>query len=421
MILLHTLISLILKVYILQLSSVKFSCKFTFILYETIRDYASLSLPFYASFMKHFHIILYTIYSIKHFTKLPYFQHKLIEVKHLTKKYGTHLAVDDLSFTIEKGRIYGFLGPNGAGKSTTMNIMTGYIGASSGEVIINGHNILEEPEKAKKCIGYLPEIPPLYLDMTVSEYLYFAAELKKIPKADRNAQVIKVMELIKLVDMKDRLIKNLSKGYRQRTGLAAAILDFPDIIILDEPTVGLDPKQIIEIRELIRTFAKDHTVILSSHILAEVQEICDDILIISKGKLIAEGSPDELEELTHGKETIELTILADETSVKQVLSDFSDIDDVNWLDVSENSCHIQINTNKDSQEICANLSLKFAQKKMPVTQMFVNKATLEDIFLELTGDEIVSEASDNISETTSKRKFKKPSIKLFKRNNGGVK
>ena len=184
-------------------------------------------------------------------------------------------------------------------------------------------------------------------------------------------------------------IKNLSKGYRQRTGLAAAILDFPDIIILDEPTVGLDPKQIIEIRELIRTLAKDHTVILSSHILAEVQEICDDILIISKGKLIAEGSPDELEELTQGKETIELTILADETSVKQVLSDFSDIDDVNWLDVSENSCHIQINTNKDSQEICADLSLKFAQKKMPVTQMFVNKATLEDIFLELTGKEVM--------------------------------
>ena len=309
----------------------------------------------------------------------------MIEVKHLTKKYGTHLAVDDLSFTIEKGRIYGFLGPNGAGKSTTMNIMTGYIGASSGEVIINGHNILEEPEKTKKCIGYLPEIPPLYLDM------------------------------------KNRLIKNLSKGYRQRTGLAAAILDFPDIIILDEPTVGLDPKQIIEIRELIRTLAKDHTVILSSHILAEVQEICDDILIISKGKLIAEGSPDELEELTHGKETIELTILADETSVKQVLSDFSDIDDVNWLDVSKDSCHIQINTNKDSQEICADLSLKFAQKKMPVTQMFVNKATLEDIFLELTGDEIVSESSDKVSETASKRGFKKPSIKLFKRCNGGDK
>ena len=345
----------------------------------------------------------------------------MIEVKHLTKKYGTHLAVDDLSFTIEKGRIYGFLGPNGAGKSTTMNIMTGNISATSGEVIINGHNILEEPEKAKKCIGYLPEIPPLYLDMTVSEYLHFAAELKKVPKADRNAQVIKVMELIKLVDMKDRLIKNLSKGYRQRTGLAAAILDFPDIIILDEPTVGLDPKQIIEIRELIRTLAKDHTVILSSHILAEVQEICDDILIISKGKLIAEGNPAELEELTHGKEAVELTIQTDKASVTQVLSDFSGIDDISWLDVNENSCHIQINTNKDTQELCADLSLAFAQKKIPVTQMFVNKATLEDIFLELTGDDLVSEVSDKVPEDASKKRLKKPSKKLFKRKNGGEK
>lgn len=343
----------------------------------------------------------------------------MIEVKHLTKKYGTHLAVDDLSFTIEKGRIYGFLGPNGAGKSTTMNIMTGYIGATSGEVIINGHNILEEPEKAKKCIGYLPEIPPLYLDMTVSEYLHFAAELKKISKAKRDEQVKKVMDLIKLNHMKDRLIRNLSKGYRQRTGLAAAILDFPDIIILDEPTVGLDPKQIIEIRELIRTLAKDHTVILSSHILAEVQEICDDILIISKGKLIAEGSPDKLEELTQGKESIELTIQADESSVKQILSGFSDIDDVSWLDVNENSSHIQINTNKDTQELCADLSLAFAQKKMPVTQMFVNKATLEDIFLELTGDEVVSESSDKASEATFKKGFKEKSKKLFKRKNGG--
>lgn len=345
----------------------------------------------------------------------------MIEVSNLVKKYGDHTAVDHLSFQIEKGKIYGFLGPNGAGKSTTMNMITGYIASTEGKVMIDGHDILEEPESAKKCIGYLPEMPPLYFDMTVFEYMKFAADLKKIPRNQKDKQIKEVMDMVKITDMKDRLIKNLSKGYRQRTGLAAAILDFPDIIILDEPTVGLDPKQIIEIRELIRTLAKDHTVILSSHILAEVQEICDDILIISKGKLIAEGSPDELEELTHGKETIELTILADETSVKQVLSDFSDIDDVNWLDVSKDSCHIQINTNKDSQEICADLSLKFAQKKMPVTQMFVNKATLEDIFLELTGDEIVSEASDKVSETASKRGFKKPSIKLFKRCNGGDK
>lgn len=317
----------------------------------------------------------------------------MIEVSNLVKKYGDHTAVDHLSFQIEKGKIYGFLGPNGAGKSTTMNMITGYIASTEGKVMIDGHDILEEPEAAKKCIGYLPEMPPLYFDMTVLEYMKFAADLKKIPRNQKDKQIKEVMDMVKITDMKDRLIKNLSKGYRQRTGLAAAILDFPDIIILDEPTVGLDPKQIIEIRELIRTLAKDHTVILSSHILAEVQEICDDILIISKGKLIAEGSPDELEELTHGKETIELTILADETSVKQVLSDFSDIDDVNWLDVSKDSCHIQINTNKDSQEICADLSLKFAQKKMPVTQMFVNKATLEDIFLELTED--VMEVTNN--------------------------
>ena len=224
-------------------------------------------------------------------------QNLAIEMENISKVFGSLKANNNVNLSVRKGEVHALLGENGAGKSTTMNIMTGCMGATQGEVLINGYDILKEPEKAKKCIGYLPEIPPLYLDMTVSEYLHFVAELKKIPKTDRDSQVLKVMELIKLVNMKDRLIKNLSKGYRQRTGLAAAILGFPDIIILDEPTVGLDPKQIIEIRELIRTLAKDHTVILSSHILAEVQEICDDILIISKGKLVAEGSPEQLEDL----------------------------------------------------------------------------------------------------------------------------
>ena len=181
----------------------------------------------------------------------------MIEVNHLVKRYGNHKAVDDLSFKVEKGQIYGFLGPNGAGKSTTMNIMTGYIGATSGEVLINGHDILKEPEEAKKCIGYLPEIPPLYMDMTVSEYLEFVAELKKIPNKDRKGQIQRVAALTKLEDMMPRLIKNLSKGYKQRVGLAQAILGFPPIIILDEPTVGLDPKQIIEIRDLIKQLAKE--------------------------------------------------------------------------------------------------------------------------------------------------------------------
>ena len=227
----------------------------------------------------------------------------MIEVKDLVKKYGNHVAVDHLSFTIEKGKIYGFLGPNGAGKSTTMNIMTGYLGATEGKVLIDGHNMLEEPELAKKSIGYLPEIPPLYTDMTVMEYLTFSAELKKISKNEREKEIEKVIELAKLNEVKERLIKNLSKGYRQRVGLAQAMLGFPEIIILDEPTVGLDPKQIIEIRELIRNLAKKHTVILSSHILAEVQEVCDYIMIISKGKLVASDTPENLERLMAGSST----------------------------------------------------------------------------------------------------------------------
>ena len=215
----------------------------------------------------------------------------MIEVTNLTKKYGKHTAVDHLSFRVEKGQIYGFLGPNGAGKSTTMNIITGYLAPSQGTVIVNGKDIQKEPEEAKKCIGYLPELPPVYADMTVEEYLRFAAELKKIPKAQRAEQVAKVMEMTRITDMKKRLIRNLSKGYKQRVGLAQAILGDPEVIILDEPTVGLDPKQIIEIRDLIRSLGKNHTVILSSHILSEVSAVGDHIMIISHGKLVASDSP----------------------------------------------------------------------------------------------------------------------------------
>lgn len=199
----------------------------------------------------------------------------MIEISHLTKKYGTHVAVDDLNLTIEPGRIYGFLGPNGAGKSTTMNMITGYLGATEGTIKINGFDILAQPEDAKKCIGYLPELPPLYMDMTVEEYLLFAAELKKIPKEKRKLYVEDAMATTKITDMRGRLIKNLSKGYRQRVGLAQAVLGYPEVIILDEPTVGLDPKQIIEIRDLIQSLGKKHTVILSSHILSEVRAVCD--------------------------------------------------------------------------------------------------------------------------------------------------
>ena len=208
----------------------------------------------------------------------------MIEVRDLVKRYGRHLAVDHLSFTVPDGQIFGFLGPNGAGKSTTMNLMTGYLGPTEGEILVDGHSVTQEPEKAKQAIGYLPEQPPLYLDMTAEEYLEFAARLKKVPKGDRGEQTARVMELTGITGVRGRLLRNLSKGYRQRVGLAQALLGFPKVLILDEPTVGLDPQQIIEIRTLIRDLARQHTVILSSHILSEVQEVCDHLLIIHHGK-----------------------------------------------------------------------------------------------------------------------------------------
>ena len=219
----------------------------------------------------------------------------MIEVKHLTKRYGNHTAVSNLSFTIQKGQIYGFLGPNGAGKSTTMNIMTGCLAATAGEVKVGGYDIFEEAEKAKKLIGYLPELPPLYLDRTPREYLRFVAEAKGVPAKKVPEQLDHVMNVTQIKDVADRMIKNLSKGYKQRVGIAQALLGDPEVIILDEPTVGLDPAQIIEIRELIKELGKEHTVILSSHILSEVQAVCQTVMIISKGKLVACDTPDNLE------------------------------------------------------------------------------------------------------------------------------
>ena len=225
----------------------------------------------------------------------------MIEVNHLIKKYGSHYAVNDLSFQVEKGQIYGFLGPNGAGKSTTMNIITGYLAPTAGEVKVDGHDIMKEPEEANRCIGYLPEMPPVYQDMTVQEYLRFAAELKGIPSKEREDRIEEAMSMTRVLDMRGRLIRNLSKGYKQRVGLAQALLGSPEVLILDEPTVGLDPKQIIEIRDLIKSLKNKHTIILSSHILSEVSAVCDKILIISKGKLVACDTPEGLTRLMTGE------------------------------------------------------------------------------------------------------------------------
>ena len=232
----------------------------------------------------------------------------MIEVKDLTKRYGKNVAVDHLNFRVKKGQIYGFLGPNGAGKTTTMNMLTGYLAASEGKILIDGHDISEEPMEARRCIGYLPEMPPLYLNMTPLEYLEFAAELKRLPKEQQDDAVRKVMEQTQICDMQDRLIRNLSKGYRQRVGLAQALLGDPKVLILDEPMVGLDPKQIIEIRELIRSLGKKHTVILSSHILSEITSICDHVMIISHGKLVASDTPEKLGQYMKSSDVMELRI-----------------------------------------------------------------------------------------------------------------
>ncbi|MCC2240956.1 ABC transporter ATP-binding protein [Roseburia sp. CLA-AA-H204] len=311
----------------------------------------------------------------------------MIEISHLTKKYGTHVAVDDLNLTIEPGRIYGFLGPNGAGKSTTMNMITGYLGATEGIIKINGFDILAQPEDAKKCIGYLPELPPLYMDMTVEEYLLFAAELKKIPKEKRKPYVEDAMATTKITDMRGRLIKNLSKGYRQRVGLAQAVLGYPEVIILDEPTVGLDPKQIIEIRDLIQSLGKKHTVILSSHILSEVRAVCDYIFIISHGKLVASEETEDLVERMSGGQVIELKLKAEEEKVKEVFADAEHITAVETKELPEDGVTevtVTAEKNKDVREEIFHIC---AESDMPILEMINGGKSLEDIFLELTSKE----------------------------------
>jgi len=311
----------------------------------------------------------------------------VIEVENLTKKYGSHVAVDNLSFRVERGMIYGFLGPNGAGKSTTMNMMTGYIAATSGTVKINGYDILKNPEQAKKSIGYLPELPPVYPDMTVYEYLGFVAELKKVKKNERQAQIEDVMKQTQIEDVKGRLIKNLSKGYKQRVGLAQAIIGYPEVIILDEPTVGLDPKQIIEIRELIRELAKKHTIILSSHILSEVSAVCDHIMIISKGKLVASDTPEGLMTLLKGGRQMKLSVLGEQSKVEELLRSMESVKDFSMQPPrAEGMVSVNIRT-EDTEDIRVELFHRLAAADMPIMELSLSEKSLEDVFLELTGEE----------------------------------
>lgn len=335
----------------------------------------------------------------------------MIEVKDLVKDYGGHLAVDHLSFTVDKGQIYGFLGPNGAGKSTTMNIMTGYLGATEGEVTIDGYSILDEPEEAKKRIGYLPEIPPLYTDMTVYEYLLFSARLKKLSKAGREEAIHEAMELVKLTEVKDRLIKNLSKGYKQRVGMAQAILGKPEVIILDEPTVGLDPKQIIEIRNMIRSLGKEHTVILSSHILSEVSAVCDQILIIAHGKLVASGTPQELEQQMQQTDHLKLEAWGTHQEIQEVLNELPEVSCISCTSdpsgaMSEPTVHsldLQLSGDTPELEQRKQLFFAFADRRVPILSIAAEHASLEDVFLELTeaDTEPAAQAEDEKEEPTT--------------------
>ena len=307
----------------------------------------------------------------------------MIEVNNLVKRYGNHLAVDHLFFQVEPGKIYGFLGPNGAGKSTTMNIMTGYIAPTEGTVTINGYDIVKDPEEAKKCIGYLPEIPPLYQEMTVKEYLKFVAELKKIKGEKKEAQIQEVMDMTMITDMAERLIRNLSKGYKQRVGLAQAILGYPEVIILDEPTVGLDPKQIIEIRELIKKLSEKHTIILSSHILSEVQAVCDEIMIISKGKLVACDTPEGLASLMNGSATLEVHILGELVKAERVIKTIPGVMHYTMCESHEKGCVKAVIETDAKEDIRVELFYALANEKLPILSMNRLEKTLEDIFLEL--------------------------------------
>ena len=306
----------------------------------------------------------------------------MIEVSHLTKRYGNHLALSDLSFTIPNGQIYGLLGPNGAGKSTTMNILTGCLAATSGEVRIDGVDIFEDPMAAKRHLGYLPEQPPVYMDRTPWEYLRFVARAKGVKNLAQ--EVDRVMDLTQIADVRDRLIRNLSKGYRQRVGIAQAILGDPDILILDEPTVGLDPRQITEIRELIQKLGENKTVILSSHILGEVQAVCERLLILSKGKLVACDTPANLEKQMSSASALEIDVCASTEQAEKLLSRLPNVQSFKSKGTADR-CQIRLETEKEHlEDLSKAVFFALAEAGTPLLAMTPTNASLEDIFLELT-------------------------------------
>lgn len=317
----------------------------------------------------------------------------MIEVSHLTKKYGGHLAVNDLSFTVEDGQIYGLLGPNGAGKSTIMNILTGYLSATSGTVTVDGHALPEEAEAAKACIGYLPEQPPLYPEMTVSEYLLFAAELKGVKRGERKQQVLRAARRTGLEEVLPRLIRNLSKGYRQRVGVAQALLGSPKVIILDEPTVGLDPAQVIELRTLIRELGRAHTVILSSHILSEVQAVCEQVLILFGGRLVAVGTPEELSARLTPHSVLRAVALGSRETVLAAVTAVPGIEKAEVQSEQDGAVRLTVQSASGADRR-AEVSRALAAAGCTVLELTAETKNLEEIFLELTEKETQADTEE---------------------------
>lgn len=337
----------------------------------------------------------------------------MIEVSSLSKRYGNHLAVDNVSFSIKKGEVVGFLGPNGAGKSTIMNIMTGYLSLTAGSVSIDEFDIMANPEEAKKRIGYLPEIPPLYTDMTVKEYLYFMYDLKKV-KFPKKPHIEEIVRLVKIDNVYNRLIKNLSKGYRQRVGIAQALIGNPDLLILDEPTVGLDPKQIIEIRNLIARLGKNHTVILSSHILSEIQEVCERIIIINQGKIIADDTPENLSKNLSDDHSLVLRVKGSEAEIYKILSSVPGVKEFRCTGSKEAGTVDYVIEPKSGCDVRGAISDRMAERKKTILNLSSNEMTLEQIFLRLTdaadkGNMLLAMQAENKEDTSE---TEAPRVKL---------
>ncbi len=324
----------------------------------------------------------------------------MIEIISLSKQYGKKKALDNISFSVKKGEILGFLGPNGAGKSTTMNIITGYLSSTSGTVTVDGYDILDKPNEVKRRIGYLPEQPPLYMDMTVEEYLDFVFDLKKIKGSSKKEHISEIVERVGIAEVYKRRISHLSKGYKQRVGLAQALLGNPEVLILDEPTVGLDPKQIIEIRNVIKELGKEHTVILSSHILSEISAVCERVIIIKDGKIVAEDTPENLSK-EHSKAVLSLRVMGEEEAVVSAIEGTEGVAAVTVVGEADGAVDVEVEAAGDlDSEFSKRLFFALANNNLPILMQKTTEATLEDVFIELTeADEIIEEKEEEADES----------------------